>query len=444
MSSKYWLKNGLINISQNAITVLFGFSSFYMLIRSLTKEDYGTWVLFLSVVSIIEMARNGLTQDAVVKYLSSADETDKKKINTATFLMNVMTTIIIITVLLIIGPWLSASWHSPEINTMLHLYIVVFFFSGILNQLNCIEQANLNFSGIFYSNIARQGIFLAYVSFCFFTRAETNVLLLTYAQIFSISIAILIAIGYTYKKIKIAKKIDWFWVKKIFHFGKYTFGVSLSSILAGSIDQMMLGSLLSKTASGSYNVAVRITNLTDIPTTAMATILYPKSAIKISKEGEQSIKYLYEKSVGVILALLLPVVILIYIFAEPVIHIIAGNRYEDSIPLLRITLFTCLLSPYGRQCGSILTSAGKTKFNFFLVVITTVLVIAFNFLFIKNFGVVGAAYGTLLATAISFAIAQFYLSKYYKINLLNPWIYAYKFYPEFYLTYIGRKKSAMV
>lgn len=440
MSSKYWLKNGLINISQNVLTVIFGFSSFYMLIRTLSKEDYGTWILFLSVVSIIEMARNGLTQEAEVKFLSSADEINKKKINTATFLMNLMSTVIIITILLIIGPWLSASWHSPVINTMLHLYIVVFFFSGILNQLNCIEQANLNFTGIFYSNIARQGIFLAYVSICFFTQTQTNVLLLTYAQIVSISVAILIAIVYTHKKIKISRKVDWFWLKKIFHFGKYTFGVSLSSILAGSIDQMMLGSLLSKTASGSYNVAVRITNLTDIPTSAIATTLYPKSAIKISKEGEQSIKYLYEKSVGVILALLLPIVIFIYICAEPVIHVIAGNRYEDSIPLLKITLLTCLLAPYGRQCGSILTSAGKTKFNFFLVIITTILVIIFNFLFIKNFGVVGAAYGTLLATVISFAIAQFYLRKYYKINPLNPWIYAYKFYPDFYQTYIRRKK----
>ncbi|MFV0607166.1 MAG: flippase [Niabella sp.] len=441
--NKYWLKNGIINLFQNGLTVLFGFLSFYALVRVLNKEEYGTWVLFLSVVSIVEMARNGLTQEALVKFLSVANRSDERKIVTGAFIINMVMTILISVAVIVIGPVLSSSWKAVEITEMLNLYIVVFFVSGILNQLNCIEQANLRFTGIFYSNISRQLVFFAYILYCYLFKVPTNVVLLTYVQIISIVVATIIAVLFTYKNVHFTKKIDVPWIKKIIHFGKYTFGISLSTVLSGSIDQMMLGSMLSKAASGSYNIAVRITNLTDIPTNAMGAIVYPQMS-RLDNGHQQnlsSLKYVYEKSIGVILAILFPLLIFIFIFADSIIHFIASSKYEDSIPLLRVTLITCIFAPYGRQAGVILNSMNRTKFNFFIVIANAVFLIIFNYTLIRHFGVIGAAYGTLLVSIIGFVISQAYISKHYKTNILNPWVYAWKFYPEFYKKYINRSSK---
>lgn len=441
IKNNYWLKNGLINIMQNGLTVIFGFLSFYLLIRILNPEDYGAWTLFLSVVSIIEVGRNGLTQEAVIKYLSSAVLAERKKIVTAAMFINIIITIIISIALFIMAPYLGDFWKSAQIPHMIRLYILIFFVSGVLNLLNCIEQANLRFTGIFYSNICRQFLFLGYVSYCYFTHHQASIIILTFVQIISVVTALFIAISFTYRDVHYSKQLNFDWVKKIFHFGKYTFGVSLSSTLASSIDQMMLGKLISKSASGSFNIAVRITNLTDIPTTAMATIMFPQSAIKADSNERDSIKYLYEKSVGVILALLVPTIAFIYLFSDFVLHFIAGEKYANAVPLLKVTLLYCIFSPYARQCGTILTSDGRTRFNFFLVIISAVMIITFDYFLIKQFGIIGAAYGTLLATIISFVISQIYLNKIYKINVLNPWIYAYKFYPEFYQKFIKKNKK---
>lgn len=437
----YWLKNGIINLLQNSLTFLLGFFSFILLVRILSPEDYGTWVLFLAVVGIIELARNGLTHEASVKFLSSATVTDKGKITTAAFAINTALSIIIAIIVLVIAPLLSKSWKAPEITHMLHLYIGIFFLSGIQNQLNAIEKANLSFVGIFYSNIARQLILFSFIFYCFITATTTTVIMLTYVQIISIAVATLIAFIYTRKKILFNKKVDVEWIKRIFHFGKYTFGVSLTSVLANSIDQMMLGSLLSKTASGVFNIAIRITNLTDIPTTAVANIVFPQSAKKIAESGTVAAKYMYERSVGVILSILVPIVLFIYIFADILIPLIAGQKYTDSIPLLRITLLTCIFSPYGLQAGIILTSAGKTKFNFFIVLFNATLIVALNYFLIKAIGIMGAAYSSLIAAFVGFTISQIYLKKLYGVNFLNPWIYAWKFYPEFYNKYVVRKKA---
>ena len=74
-------------------------------------------------------------------------------------------------------------------------------------------------------------------------------------------------------------------MKKLFNYGKYAFGTSVSSTVFSSIDQMMLGSYLSAAAAGIYNIAVRVTNLVEIPTNAIAAIVFPQSAKRVGDQG---------------------------------------------------------------------------------------------------------------------------------------------------------------
>lgn len=264
---------------------------------------------------------------------------------------------------------------------------------------------------------------------------------LAIVQALSVVVAIVVAYKMSKKYVKFTKKIDFFWVKKLFHFGKYSFGTGLTAVLSSSIDQMMLGNMLSKSASGSFNVAVRITNLADLPVSAMASVAFPQSASRIEKEGHTAVKYLYEKTVGVTLSILLPIVLGINVFAEFVTHIIAGHKYDDSIPLLRVILLACIFYPYGRQTGTMLSASGKVKVNFYLMLINTFIITISNYFFITYFGMIGAAYATLLSVLIGVFISQTILYKFFGVSFLNTWIYAFRFYPEFYHTHVKKGKN---
>lgn len=440
-TKNYWLKSGLINIFQNLSTVLFGFVSFYFLVRLLSKDDWGAWGLFLSTISIVEIARNGLTQEPLVKYLSAANRLDKRKIITASFIINVVMSLLVCIVFLIAIPLLTESWNSKELNQMFHIYLVTFFISGMTGQLNFIEQAHLRFTGNFYTNFVRQAVLFLYVGYCYLNPEKISLIHLTYVHLLAAALSAITAFLFTRKLLKYTVKVDKEWMKKIFHFGKYSFGVSLSTILSTSIDQMMLGSMLSKAASGAFNIAVRITNLADIPTNAMAAILFPQTSIRYEVEGGSSVKYLYEKSVGVVLAILIPVTAVLIIFSDLVISIIVGEKYPESVQLLRLTLLTCVFIPYGRQAGTAFSSSGKVRINFYMVILNTILIIVCNYFLIDAYGVVGAAYTTLIANVVGFAICQYYLYKLFRINALNSFIYAVKFYPEFLNKYFRNKHS---
>jgi lipopolysaccharide exporter len=438
---KYWLKSGMLNVVQNFSGVFFGFASFYFLVRILTKHDFGVWTLFMSVTTILETVRSGLIQNALIKFISSTEKKEHTKIISASVVLSLGITGICILLCIIGGHSLAVLWDSTELTKMFYIYCVLFFLSGILTQFNCIEQANLKFSGIVITNFVRQIVFFIFVFLGFLTKSEISLSQLIWVQILSVSISVVISYFHVKSFLTFRFKFYRDWISKLFNYGKYAFGTSVSSILSGTIDQMMLGALLSPAASGAFNIAIRITNLVDIPTNAVATVVFPQSAKRMETDGPEAIRYLYEKSVGTILAILIPGLILLYFLAGPVVHFIAGEKFNDTIPLLKVTLLYCLFIPYGRQFGTILDSIGKTKLTFIIVLSTATLNLTLNYFFIIKYGVIGAAYATLTSNLIGFIAAQSILKKQLQVNVLHTFIYAFRFYPEMYAKYLSRNQT---
>lgn len=433
INNNYWIKSGLLSLFQNIFGVVFGFVGFYFLIRLLTKEQYGTYVLFLATVSIIELTRNGLLQNAIIKFISGAKETEKQVIAATAMLINIVITVLLSIIMLILGPVLSSLWDTPEITAMLNLYIIAFFISGIQMFFNSVEQAYLNFKGLFYCSFFNQIIGFAYISICFFFDIHIALISLVLVTILSTAVGTIPAWLHARHHLPhMSFKLNINWMKKMLNYGKYAMGTSVNAQLSSTIDQMMLGGLLSPAAAGKFNIALRISNLANIPSNAMATIVFPQGSKRAETEGNVALKYLYEKSVGSILAILVPALLFIYLLADPIIHFVASEKYIDAIPLLKITLFYSLFIPFSRQTGTILESVGKTKLNFYLVLFTGIFNLLLNFGFISLWGVLGAAYATLVTNFVFFGISQYFNRKLFNISMLNPWIYAIQFYPEIF------------
>ncbi|MDF3077654.1 MAG: polysaccharide biosynthesis protein [Sphingobacteriaceae bacterium] len=439
----YWLKSGIINILQNFSGTFFNLAGFYILVRVLSKHEYGAWILFMGITGIMETIRGGLVQNALVRFLPAASDEDKPRIITSSFIISLSLSGICMLLIYLFGHLLTESWRTPELLPIIFLYPIVFITTGFINNFVSIEQANFRFQGVFVISVVRQGVFFLYLFICFVIGIEVSLIHLMYVFILSALLSLLTSWIYVKRDFVFSRKIFPEWIKKLFNYGKYGFGTSVSSILSGTIDQWMLGSMLSPASAAEFNIAVRITNLIDVPTSAVAAIVFPQSAKRIETEGRDAVKYLYEKSVGTILALLIPGVIFLYFFAGFVIGILAP-KYESSIPLLHITLLYCLLIPYGRQFGTILDSIGKTKTTFYIVLVTASLNLGLNYFFIKEWGVMGAAYATLCSNVVGFAIAQIILRRELNVNIGNTLVYAWKFYPEFYTKYLVplRQKSS--
>lgn len=428
MKHAYWLRSGAYTLMEKAVSLLYGFGGALILFRSLSKAEFGTWVLFTVIVSILEVGRIGLLQNALVKYLSEhRDDEQTPRINTASVILNLLLTGVIILALNLFAGAISQLLRVPELESLLRIYsfttlaLIPFF------QFNYIQQANLDFKGIFFSNLFKGSVLFLYIVFAFSFGKTITLNTLAWYQVGSAIAGSLVAWYFARPWLNYSRVMDWAWVRKLFRFGKYVLGTNLSTQIFRNSDKLLLGALpgAGAAAVALYDAAMRVTNLTDIPTHSMASMLFPQTARRINENG--ALKFLYEKAVGAVLAFLVPAILLVEIFSHWIILIVAGEKYLDAVVLLRITILFGLFIPYAVQFGTLLDSAGRPKVNFLYTLLSLLLTALFNFLFISTMGVTGAALGTLLAYFICFIFMQAYLRKHFGVNALMPFVYMKSF-----------------
>ena len=411
--------------------MLFNVVGFMILARVLSKEELGIWALFLIFVTIVEVSKNGFIKNAIIKYLASSEKEEHPKIITASFFLNLFFTLFLIGVIVALSGAFSEVLKAPQISYMLKLYIITGLVFIPFSQFEFIQQGNFDFKGIFVSYFFKGLFFFSSQLFLFFFRPEVDILTyLVLAHASAYLFGAIVSYFYVKKYLVFSKSIDWKWISTLFGFGKYVLGTNISTQIIKSIDQLMLGSLLAPAAVASYNVALKANNFLETPTASITAIIYPQSAKRIKNEGPSSIKYLYERSVGAILAVLIPFLLIILLFPDTVILVIAGKDYADSVPILQITALYSIFVPFGRQFGTIFDSIGKPKITLVVLIITATINIISNYFFIMAFGVMGAAYGTLLTQVCGFIISQYVLRKELNVNVLNAFVYAKRFYVD--------------
>ena len=418
--------------------LFFNLGTVFILWRVLDKPTCSIWVIFLLITSFIEVGRTGLLQNGLMTYIGQTPQSEHAKINTASLFLSLILSVLFSIFLLTSGAWIGHFFNqNPEtiaqIATLLSIYAGTTLVLSGLYQFNFIQQANLDFKGLFWSSFIKNGLLFFYVLYLKLTNNAFNLNHLAICQWVAAIPATFAAYLFARKYFVLDKKLDWHWVKKLFHYGKYTFGTNMATMTYKNVDRLILSMFLLDKVS-TYDLAIKINTLTEVPTMTLAAILFPKSAQNASEttntEGVNKAKYLYEKSVGVLLAILLPAVLFVLIFADIIIQIIGSEKYMESAPILRVTIFYGVFMAFAMQFGTILDSIGKPKLNFYITLLGAVINLSFNFIFIKWLGLYGAAYGSLTAMTIMFFIMQIILNQLLGIKAWHTLNYMVAFYKE--------------
>ncbi len=442
MSKNYWLKSGFYSLLNQLTQMVFNLGSFVLLLRILDKETCSVWVIYMTITAFLEVGRTGLLQNGLMTFLNQTDASEHAKINTASFFLSLSLSLIFVVLLLTTNQFVANYYGSTALIGLLTIYAGTTFISSALYQFNFIQQANMDFKGLFWSSCVKNGSLFFYILYLKFTNTTCALTNLAFVQLTASIPAALVAFGFAKKYFKLSKTLDFQWVRKLLNYGKYTFGTNLSTMAYKSVDKMMLGKLLLNTLS-TYDLSIKINNLAEVPTMTLAAILFPQSAKRANTEGSNSAKYLYEKSVGVLLAIILPVVVVILLGADIIVQIIGSEKYASAAPVLRLTIFYGVFMAFAMQFGTILDSVGKPKLNFLITTLAAVTNLTFNYFFIKQFGLYGAAYGSLIAMSLMFIVMQVLLKRLFDVNILNCFKYAVAFYKEFYgkaMDFIRKKR----
>jgi len=431
-AQNYLIRSGLFSLLEKMVAMAFNLGTAMLLLRILTKEAFAAWGIFILLAYFVEMGRSGLLQNGLVRALATQKDNRKEQANiaTAALLLNIAYTILSNLILWLSAEWICRQYQVPLLAEMLPVYFLSNFLMAFCTHSNFVQQANYEFRGLFWTSVFYRGIPFLWVLVCWISGSGVVLWQFSAAVLMGTSLAALVAWRLSWPFMFLVKKIDLQWVLNLLSYGKFVLGTNLSTMFYKNIDKLTLGQLLGPAAFAVYDAAARVTQLVEAPAFSIAAVVFPKSAEKMALEGTSGVKTLYERSVGATLAVILPFVIFVLVFAEPIIRVFAGSQYMESANVLRLTAFFGLFMPFAVQFGTVLDSTGKPAVNFAYTFFTAMLNLALSYFFIKAFGLFGAAYAMLAGYTFSFLLMQNYLHRRFKINALK----AFTHVPEFYKT----------
>ena len=410
-----------------------------ILVRVLNTAQVGTWALFLAVTSVFEATKGGLLKNAHVRYVSSSNSiNDKISIASSSFLINSLISILFILFLLFFSGWLGVKLHAgTDLSNTLMWFIPGLFCMIFFSHFEAIQQSHLDFSGVLAGYLVRQVMFFLFlVAHFVFKTPFTLQQLSIYSSIcvFGGSVTLYF---FSRKYIHHSFKPTVEWIKRIFNYGGYIFGSGVMSNIFSNLDQVMTGAFISSSAVAYYNAASRINGLVDIPSYAAADIIFPKTAKAMVEDGNEKVKYLYERMVGILLSFTTPAALFIIIFPKLIITIIAGSKYADSsvmsaAPILQMYMITGLMRPMQNQAANLLNSIGKPSLCFKINTISLVINLIVSYFCIKYIRFYGAAVGTLIAGAFGFTIWYFVMKDQIGLKLSRVGLYIFASYKDIY------------
>jgi lipopolysaccharide exporter len=441
-NSSYWLASGFYALLDKLTQLVFNLGGIVLLFRLLPKETASVWAAYLLLSPFIEMARMGLLQNGMSTFINASDRSEHAKILTASLFLNVCLSILCAIFLLTCSGYIGVGWFkNAQVGSLLRIYGLTTLVYALLFQFNYVQQAFLDFRGLFWSSFVRNGGLFAYIAYLWWHGQPFELWQLAVCQLFVAFPAAAVAWSFARRYQRYTWQIDWAWVHKMFAYGRYTMGTNIATMVYKSVDQTLLFRYLASSLS-TYNLAIRVNTLAEVPTMTLAAILFPQSARRMASEGVSAARYLYEKSVGVLLALILPFVLGIMLFAPLIVLILGGSKYADAVPLLRWTILYGIFTVYAVQFGTMLDSIGMPRANFYITSFGAMVNLLCNLFFVQRFGLYGAIYGSLLAMSIMFCIMQWYLHR--RIGSL-PWrafAHIFPFYRQMWakgLSILGKK-----
>jgi lipopolysaccharide exporter len=426
----YWLRSGLLTLTERLAALILNLLTTTFLLRLLSKEDFATWSFFILLTYFMEIGRIGLLQNGLVRFLSINRENPSAyaDISTSALILNAMYTIVAVVFVYLAIPWIMETWQMPRLDEMLPIYFLANIFLIWLFHFNFVQQANLEFRGIFWSTLCFRGGKFVLVMYSLATGFSIELQHLAMAKLAGTAAGALASWRFAAPHLKHALSLNVLWLRKFLQYGKFVLGTNLNAMLQKSADKLIVGQLLGPAAFAVYDVAARVSHMVDAPSFSIAAVVFPQSARQMETSGRKSVSDLYERSVAVTLAIILPIMLLAIVFASPIIVMFAGHSYADSVGVLQIIVLTGVFLPYAVQFGTTMDATGHPGINYALTLTFVLISLSLNYALIPILGLLGGALAMLLASLVNFLLTQTILYKRFGIRWWKSILYLPYFY----------------
>jgi len=380
-----------------AIPAMVGIVALPIVTRLFLPADYGNYILVIATVSVLSTLVGWVGMSVVRFY--PAYEKDRKTAEFTdstiklTFLSILVISIISLCILLPLRGRISENlYHLMSIG--IFVFILTSLFSVLLIFLRIKRQINW-YSGFFVWKSITVLIFGVLFVILFHLGVEG----LLWGAILSVGLALPFLWKITLGRLRISGKT--IPLKPTIEMAKYSFPLVIGNLAAWILslsDRYVLQFFRDAREVGIYSVSYQISQNSILLLTSLFALAFnPLAVIIWEKQGEKASQEFLTKGTRYFLLLCLPAVIGLSVLRIPIIKLLSTSNYYSGAKIIPLVALGVFFLGLNQRFGAGLSFYKKTQFVMYSLIISGLINLGLNFLFIPKYGFMAAAVTTLLS-----------------------------------------------
>jgi O-antigen/teichoic acid export membrane protein len=387
--------NTIVASGARILGVALSLISIGFIARYLGKEGFGSYSLILAFLFTFNILADLGLYSLMVREISRP-KADEKKIASNIFTIRIVALLIFLSLAIIIVWFLP---YTSQVKLGVAVASIAFLFLSASQILMAIFQKYLRVDKASLAEIVGRLVQLGLVILFIFLNlgffAILSAIIISSFSIFLLNfifvrkyIPLTLAFDFPFwkKLIKIALPIAASIILTLIYFKFDSIFLSLGFINRSSANPLV--------DVGIYNIAYKILEgLIFFPAMFIGLIMPLLSKFAFSKPKE--FKKIFQKSLDILIILIIPLIIGLLILSLPIVVLIGGKEFSASAPVLQILSFGIGLIFLGSLFGRAIISLNKQKTGAWIYFGGMIFNIAANLIFIPKYSYLGAAMTTV-------------------------------------------------
>ena len=398
------VRQSFLNLISIGIAFLIGaVNTLYLYPTFLGSKFQGLVIALLAISNLVQPFISFGTQHAVIRYYSKyTKKNDRDGLLTISILIPLIIVLLFIPLFLAYYDEIRQYLFQSDQSLSKYAYVIIFiavstsFFEVFYSWLRVkLKSVFGNFLKELYPRLL---IALLLISYSFgLLNFETFILYLIYGYYLRLLIVIIYSFYINKPKLNLNFKKDF---SEILKYCLLIFLSGAASSIILDIDKSMLSSILTVENVAYYSVAVFIAAVIEIPGRAMFQILSPVVANAINKNQMNKLEDLLKKSSTNLVLVASLFFLLINLNIDDFYEMLNQDGYSIGIPIVIIVSLGKLYSMSIGCINNIISNSKYYYYTFWFSLFSSVLAVVLNIFLITEYGIIGAAYATLIVLVI--------------------------------------------
>lgn len=384
------LEKGVWGFATKLLPAVYGVVMTVLVFKILPKSESGELALFQVIFGMIFTFADSFALQAIVKFgVDKAN--DLQELLTATSLL-FFAFLAISLGLLIVFPgtasYLLNSAALPDLIPSLVILVIVTIPRVVTSK---IFQMRFHTKNLFFVDLINfGGSSIVITIFAFMDRLHTA------SDVIGITI-ITGAVSSALSVVLVRNDLSWRlrfsrpMLKKIFHFTRYQTATGSVHVFQQNLDSLLVPAFLGVEALANYQVAKFFFKGFDVLRDTQGIFVFPASSKYHATGDYATLKKIIEKATSFLYLLMIPLCILLIIFAPLLFHILYKGKFDESINVFRILIASGFVLPVTMVGMSALVGMGKVREVFQTIFASLAINVILAVILLPLIGMTGAA-----------------------------------------------------